>query len=273
MIYEADGVYISAKEIEIGRDVTFGRDVDIRCVDKFSLGDRSHLGDNVRVRGRSVKIGADLYHSEGLRVGGGGCDRPWSTLVIGDRCTIHNQFLNLAMPITLGNDVGLSPDVACVSHGFWLSVLRGFPASFAPINIKDGAIIGYRTMVLAGVTIGENCVVGAQSVVTKDLEGNAIYAGSPAKKIRDIKIPGMQERRAWVDHIMHEYQEIAAYHGINPQINVQYPYVTVNGATFHVENLTVTGEEDEETDDFRDAMRRYGLRFYTERPFRSVMRW
>ena len=273
MIYAEEGVHIEAPEIHIGQGTTFGKGVDIKCIDGFSIGDRCRLGDDVRIRGRSVVIGDDLYHSEGLRVGGGGCDRPWASLTIGDRCTLHNQFLNLAMPITLGNDVGLSPDVVCLTHGFWLNVLHGFPASFAPIVVEDGVIVGYRSLIMMGVTIGKNAVVGAQSVVTKDLEGNAIYAGSPAKKIRDIEEPGILEKRGLLDHILREYREIAAYHGISPEIWARYPIVTVNNWTCDVETLEMSGTEDEHTDSFRDHARRYGIRLYTQRPFRSTLKW
>ena len=273
MIYDKNGVYIKAKTIDIGERVSFGKNVDIRCIEDFILGDRSHLGDDVRIRGRRVVIGDDLYHSRGLDVGGGGCDRSLSTLVIGDRCTIHNNHLNIAETIVIGNDVGLSPEVTLYTHGFWLSVLRGFPAEFAPILIENGAIIGYRTTVMAGVTIGENCVVGAQSVVTKNLDGNAIYAGVPAKKIRDIKEPSIVEKRAMLEHIVREYMTVAAYHKISPEIWAQYPNVHINECVFNVETLEWEGKEDECTDDWRDHARRYGLRYYSERPFRSALKW
>lgn len=56
----------------------------------------------------------------------------------------------------------------------------------APIYIKNGAFIGARTIILKGVTIGENAVIGAGAVVTKDVPSNEIWAGNPAKFIRKI---------------------------------------------------------------------------------------
>jgi maltose O-acetyltransferase len=56
----------------------------------------------------------------------------------------------------------------------------------APISVGAGVWLGARVLVLPGVTIGDSCVVGAGSVVTKDLEPNAAYAGVPAKKLRDL---------------------------------------------------------------------------------------
>lgn len=53
----------------------------------------------------------------------------------------------------------------------------------APIHICEGAFIGACSIVLKGVTIGRHSVIGAGSVVTKDVPENEIWAGNPAKKI------------------------------------------------------------------------------------------
>ncbi len=55
-----------------------------------------------------------------------------------------------------------------------------------PILIKKGASIGSNSTILGGITIGENAMVGAGSVVTKNVKDNEIVIGVPAKKIRKI---------------------------------------------------------------------------------------
>jgi len=55
------------------------------------------------------------------------------------------------------------------------------------IIVKKGASIGTNATILGGVTIGENAIVGAGSVVTKDVPANAIAAGNPARVIREIE--------------------------------------------------------------------------------------
>lgn len=57
----------------------------------------------------------------------------------------------------------------------------------APITIKDYAWISYNVCILKGVTIGEGAIVGAGSVVTKDVPDWTVVAGNPAKIIRYIK--------------------------------------------------------------------------------------
>lgn len=57
----------------------------------------------------------------------------------------------------------------------------------APVKIKKGAFIGAGCYILKGVTIGQHSVIGAGSVVTKDVPDNEIWAGNPAKKIRSLE--------------------------------------------------------------------------------------
>lgn len=59
-------------------------------------------------------------------------------------------------------------------------------AQTSPIILERNVWIGANTTILKGVTIGENTVVGTMSLVNKDLLSNAVYAGIPAKKIKDL---------------------------------------------------------------------------------------
>lgn len=56
----------------------------------------------------------------------------------------------------------------------------------SPVVIKRGAFIGAHSIILKGVTIGQNSIIGAGSVVVKSIPENEIWAGNPAKKIRDL---------------------------------------------------------------------------------------
>lgn len=70
----------------------------------------------------------------------------------------------------------------------------------ASITIEDDAYIGANCTILPGVTIGEGAVVGANSLVTRDLEPWGVYVGSPCKKIRDRIKPSSE----MVDKVMKE---------------------------------------------------------------------
>jgi putative colanic acid biosynthesis acetyltransferase WcaF len=58
---------------------------------------------------------------------------------------------------------------------------QDFPLTQAPIVIEKGAWVAARAIVLMGVTIGENSVIGARSVVTRTVPANMICAGNPAR--------------------------------------------------------------------------------------------
>ena len=253
-------VWIKAKDIEIGEDVIFGDNINIEINGTFKIGDYSKLGDNVHIRGNNVHFGDHLYHSSGLRVGGGGSGGPNANLTIGDRCTIHNNFLNVCEPIEIGNDVGLSQEVSLITHGYWGSVLEGYPRKFEGIVIGDNCILGYRTTVLPGVKIGEGVVVGACSVVTQTyIGGHSIFAGNPAKFIKAIEEPSEEGKISSLLGILWDYS--------SEGFEVKYPLVHYKGFSFRVDTSEYYGKETEETDHLRDYLRKWGIRIYTKRPF------
>lgn len=262
-------IKIVAREINIGKSVVFGRDTLITVKGEFRIGDHSRLGSNTQIFGNNIIFGKHLFNSSGLRIGGGGRQNPGANFQIGDRCTIHNNVINIYEPIVIGDDVGLSTDVSLTTHGYWLSVLEGFPARFSGIKIGNGVIIGYRSSILMGVQIADFVVVGANSVVIHDLSKKGIYVGRPAHFIKEIVPLTSGQRIKKLDEIIAGYLPIAEYHGIKPHIKVDYPYVEMNNFRFNVETFEYEGIEDVETDDLRDYIRKWGIRIYTDRVFRS----
>ncbi|MCD4732385.1 MAG: acyltransferase [Bacteroidales bacterium] len=263
-------ISITAKEIEIGKNVNFGKSINVKVKGKFIIGDYSRLGNDTQIFGNNVIFGQHLFNSSGLRIGGGGRQHPFANFEIGDRCTIHNNFINVCEPVEIGDDVGLSPDTSIITHGYWMSVLEGFPASFSSVKIGKGVIVGYRSLILMGVTIAPYVVIGANSVVTRNLEiEKGIYAGSPAKYIKTVKPLTQLGKEEKVKTIITEYLKIAKYHGIKSTLKLDYPYISMNEFRFNVENFESEGIEDEETDDLRDYFRKWGIRIYTHRPFVS----
>ncbi|UCD32316.1 MAG: acyltransferase [Desulfobacterales bacterium] len=84
----------------------------------------------------------------------------------------------------------------------------------APVIIKDNCFLGNNVIVLPGTTIGSNTIVGAGSVVTKDLPENSVYAGTPARHICSLenyisKMKSDSKKYPWYDllkqHEKHVY--------------------------------------------------------------------
>ena len=89
--------------------------------------------------------------------------------------------------IAIGDDVMLGPNVQLISSGHPLDpAIRRMQITTAPIHIRRGAWIAAGATVLQGVTVGDDAVVAAGAVVTKDVPARTLVAGVPARVIRTI---------------------------------------------------------------------------------------
>ncbi|MEI6894784.1 MAG: sugar O-acetyltransferase [Colwellia sp.] len=89
--------------------------------------------------------------------------------------------------IRLGDDCLIGPNVQflAVSHDIEPVLRQAHKYNYVKgITLQHNVWLGAGVIVLAGVNIGENSVVGAGSVVTKDIDANSFYAGNPAVKVR-----------------------------------------------------------------------------------------
>lgn len=101
-------------------------------------------------------------------------------------------FLVAVAGITIGDNVVLSARCMVIDTGLELD--HSSPASerrhcAKAIVVNDGAWIGAGAIILSGVTVGKNSVVGAGSVVTKDVPSHAVVAGNPARLVKRIESP------------------------------------------------------------------------------------
>lgn len=90
--------------------------------------------------------------------------------------------------VFIGDDVMCGPNVLlCVTgHPLNPEYRLGGTQFSLPIHIGNRVWLGAGVMVMPGVTIGDNCVIGAGSIVTKDIPANSLAYGSPCKVIREI---------------------------------------------------------------------------------------
>ena len=93
---------------------------------------------------------------------------------IGKRCKIQ-AFCFIPDGVTLEDDVFLGPSVVFTNDK------RPPSGNWSKTLIKKGASIGANSTIICGVTIGENAMIGAGSVVTKDVPANEVWFGNPCK--------------------------------------------------------------------------------------------
>lgn len=134
--------------------------------------------------GAGTRVWAFAHILPGARVGGGGnvCDHVFieNDVIVGDRVTIKCG-VQLWDGTRVGDDVFIGPNATFTNDPFPRS---GRHLDQYPVTVvEDGASIGANATVLPGLRVGRNAMVGAGSVVTKDVPPNAKVVGNPARII------------------------------------------------------------------------------------------
>lgn len=142
--------------------------------------------------GKAIKLARKLWNIVYFRLDPVGCSRSMG-VVIGSGCRIYGGSPSMwgSEPylVTLGDRVFIAPNCQFVCHDGGTLILRTKYPSLeitAPIAIESNVYIGMNSIVLFGVVIGSNCIVGAGSVVSRSLEPGGVYAGVPARRIKSI---------------------------------------------------------------------------------------
>ncbi|MHC4546578.1 MAG: acyltransferase, partial [Planctomycetota bacterium] len=164
----------------------------------------------------------------------GGGQKELGSLRAGDFLHIGVRgFINIADEVTIGDEVGLGVETKLYTHGGYLSVINGFPFQRGPIKIGSNVWLP-NAMVLPNVKIGSNVVVAAMSLVNKDLPNGCLAGGVPAKVIEADKYP---KRKS-------------------------HPHSTIVEKTkFYFNDMSIEGPVTEAAEDYRDKLRRQGIRF------------
>ena len=153
-------------DVKLGKNVKIFSFVNLYACE---IGDDTKIGTFVEIQknaviGRNCKISSHSFICEGVRIE--------DDVFVGHNVTFINDLYPRST--TIGGKMQTEED--------WKVV---------PTFVKKGASIGSSTTILAGVTIGEYAMVGAGSVLTKDVPAWTIVAGNPAKFLRAIEKPSI----------------------------------------------------------------------------------
>jgi acetyltransferase-like isoleucine patch superfamily enzyme len=146
-------------DVKLGENVKLSKFINLYGC---TIGDNTKIGAFVEVQknatiGRNCKISSHTFICEGVTIE--------DDVFIGHGVT----FINDTYPRATAQDGGLQTEAD------W---------TVEPTLVKKGASIGSGSTILAKVTIGEKAIIGAGSVVTRDVPSGAIVAGNPAKEMR-----------------------------------------------------------------------------------------
>lgn len=140
------------------------------------------IGENTKIWAfshvsKNAKIGKNCVIGEGVHIG--------PNVVVGDNVRIQNHSL-LYEGVTIGNNVFIGPNVVTTNDIYPRST-GDWKHRFRNTIFKDGCSIGANSTIICGVTIEENALIGAGSVVTRDVEKDTVVYGNPAKKRGKVK--------------------------------------------------------------------------------------
>ncbi len=112
---------------------------------------------------------------------------------IGENCHIspyvlidllHPELIKIEDNVTISSNSMIFAHVNPSANDFLKN--HGYPRKIKPVTVKKGAVISVGCIIIAGITIGENAIVGAGSVVTQDVPDYCVVVGNPARVVKKI---------------------------------------------------------------------------------------
>jgi maltose O-acetyltransferase len=247
---------------EIGDRVWAHRSATIEA-DTFAAGPGTVVNAHARVVGTAIRLGREGWIDQYATIGGGSAFDPGAHLEAGHWLHLGNYSqLNIARGIVVGDEVGIGIGSRVFTHGAYLSEWDGFPVSFASVSIGSRVWLP-NAQVNPGVTIGDDVVVAAGSVITRDVPSNSFVAGVPASVRSAARKPTLSaaERLAVLTTVGREIEGLT---GKRVALDADAGTITIEGAEFDLDRRRVSGPSTKETETARNQLRRRGIRFPVE---------
>lgn len=166
---------VFSKINDVSNDFIFGKNLKIGSFNVIM--ERVSVGDNVEICHHTLlkpgtTIGNDCYIDSYVLTSG--------NCVIGNNVIIRYQTI-IARNVIIENNCFFTAGVKTIFLD------HSAKETNKPLYIKSGCFFGDASIIMGGITIAENCIIGAGAFVNKDTEPNGVYVGLPARRIRDVK--------------------------------------------------------------------------------------
>jgi acetyltransferase-like isoleucine patch superfamily enzyme len=273
---------INAKEIVIGNNCQIAEDVQINVRGRFEIGDCSIIKSGTNIQCEEFIAGEYLYMSKSVEVGRGGFSNKEAIVHIGQHVGIfENTLINPNSPVTIGDEVGIGTEVMIWTHGAWLDITQGFPSDFGPVSIGNNVWLPARTIMLPNTSVGDNCVIGIGSIITKHIPSNSMAAGSPCRVLKENYYPKNLDKdvlenliNPMLSYWKQSAQERKGVHNVSVHYSKEEMNIKLewdNKITyFDVISKKIIGDIHPLSEDLRDYLRRKGIKIFTGNPFISL---
>ncbi len=173
--------WLYIRHVSIGNGVIINGKIDIYGLGNVSIGNSVIINSNIKFNPIGGQSGTILRTIDN------------GNISIADNTGMSNVTICASKEVYIGKNVNIGGDVRIYDtdfHSIKYEHRMEKPDKHIqskPVLIKDGVWIGASSIILKGVIIGSNSIVGAGSVVTKSIPENQIWAGNPARFIRNIE--------------------------------------------------------------------------------------
>ena len=148
--------------------------IDKNCIigENTKIWHWSHISKNSKI-GSNCTIGQNVFIGESVK--------------IGNNVKIQNN-VSVYEGVTIEDNVFCGPSVVFTNVKYPLATKKIDKKNYKKTLIKKGATLGANSTILCGITVGENSMIGAGSVVTKDIKKDTIIVGKPGYELKRIRL-------------------------------------------------------------------------------------
>ncbi len=160
------------KTLQIGNHSEINADCEIYVNNNWEIGNNVSIAKRCAIFSREKDFFGSLHIHDGVRIG-------------------DNAIIDLSDHVILHENVGMGPNCVIYTHGHIKTENSHLPiwkdqVKNGPVEINENVYIGTNVIILPGVSIGNNSIIAAGSVVNKSVPDNELWGGIPAKRIKSI---------------------------------------------------------------------------------------